>query len=98
MSQGTIMSEFYCTQCGNRGIPVHRRKGKFREAGHLKKLFCLYCGKEQNHVEIRPMIGEYTYEDFRIEFENGNFTPEGQRKETWRQCEARVREQKGSDE
>ena len=77
-----IMSQFYCTQCGNEGTPVWRRKGAEREAGHLKKLFCLTCQKEQNHVECKPFT-KYTYEDFITEFEYGNFTPEGQRKQTY---------------
>jgi hypothetical protein len=24
--RGTIVHEFYCTKCGERGIPVHRKK------------------------------------------------------------------------
>lgn len=71
-------NEFYCTQCGSRGIPVVRKKGAEREAGHLKKLFCLHCGCETNHVECREWDG-YTHEDFLIEFEHHNFTPDGQR-------------------
>lgn len=71
-------SDFYCTQCGNKGIPIVRKNGKFREAGHLKRLYCLYCGTETNHCEIRP-IGTYRYEDFKEEFELGRFLPDGQR-------------------
>ena len=52
----TVMSEFYCTQCGKKGIPVYRKKGQERKAGHLKKLYCLYCNMETNHVEIKIMI------------------------------------------
>ena len=73
-------NEFYCTQCGSRGIPVVRKKGAEREAGHLKKLFCLHCGCETNHVECREWDG-YTHEDFLYEFFGGNFTEDGQRKE-----------------
>lgn len=72
-------NEFYCAICHNKGIPVIRRKGAEREAGHLKKLFCLTCGKETNHVECRPWSG-YTYDDFLIEIEHSNFTDDGQRK------------------
>lgn len=71
-------SDFYCTCCGNRGIPVLRRNGAYRELGHLKKLFCLTCQREVNHAEIRP-FSKYTYEDFKLEFDNGNFNTEGQR-------------------
>lgn len=71
-------NEFYCTKCGNKGIPVVRIKGAEREAGHLKKLFCLTCQSETNHVECRPWSG-YTKEDFWTEFYNNNFDPEGNR-------------------
>ena len=71
-NQEVLKSDFYCTCCGKRGIPIARKKGQRREAGHLKKLFCLYCQKEANHVEIRP-FGSYGYEEFKEEFELGRF-------------------------
>lgn len=66
------LSEFYCTCCGKKGIPVMRKPGQTREPGHLKKLYCLYCKEETNHVEIRS-YGRYYYEDFLDEFELGRF-------------------------
>ena len=72
-------SEFYCTECGQRGIPCIRNIGKNREPGHLKNLYCIYCKKEVNHAEVRPG-GNYTLEDFREEFNLGIFI-EGKRKE-----------------
>ena len=71
-NQKTTTSEFYCTKCGRRGIPIARKIGKQREAGHLKKLYCPFCREEINHAEIRP-FGEYNYEDFKLEFELGRF-------------------------
>ena len=65
-------SDFYCTKCGRKGIPIVRRAGQQREAGHLKKLFCLYCQEETNHAEVRP-FGAYNVEDFKEEFELGRF-------------------------
>ena len=65
-------SRFFCTQCGREGIPVQRKKGQEREGGHLKKLYCLYCKEEVNHVEVRP-FGDYNYEDFLEEFKLGRF-------------------------
>jgi len=73
-----LTSDFYCTQCGNRGIPIARKDNKIREPGHLKKLFCLKCGTYTNHVECRG-FGRYTHEDFLIEFEKGNFNSKGTR-------------------
>lgn len=52
-------SSFYCTECGNKGIPVIRKKGQLRKSGHLKKLYCLHCRKETNHVEIKECLGDY---------------------------------------
>ena len=65
-------SDFYCVQCGKKGIPIARRTGSQREAGHLKKLYCPYCKEETNHAEIRP-FGAYNYEDFELEFRLGRF-------------------------
>lgn len=65
-------SDFYCVKCGKKGLPIWRKKGKEREAGHLKKLYCIYCKEEINHVECKPFT-HYTYEDFLFEKENGNF-------------------------
>ena len=66
------VSDFYCTVCAKKGIPIIRKPSQQREAGHLKKLFCLNCQKETNHVEIRP-FGSYTLEDFQEEYELGRF-------------------------
>lgn len=65
-------SRFFCTQCGNEGIPVQRKQGQERSSGHLKKLYCIYCKEEVNHVEIKEN-DNYTYEDFREEYELGRF-------------------------
>ena len=70
-------SRFFCTQCGREGLPVMRKNGQLREAGHLKKLYCIFCQQEVNHAEVRE-IGGYTEEDFRREFEAGRFV-NGQR-------------------
>ena len=45
-------SKFFCTQCGNEGIPIIRKKSHLRKKGHLKKLYCIYCKKEINHIEV----------------------------------------------
>lgn len=71
-NQEITTSEFYCTKCGRRGIPIARRVGKQREAEHLKRLYCIFCKEEVNHAEIRP-FGEYNYEDFKLEFDLGRF-------------------------
>jgi len=70
-------SRFFCTECGKEGVPIMRKMGQQRESGHLKKLYCIYCQKEVNHVEIKE-LGNYTLEDFKKEFEAGRFV-NGQR-------------------
>lgn len=81
-AKGNI-SNFYCTCCGNKGIPIFRQVGKEREGGHLKKLFCPWCGEKKNMVEVKPN-GKYGYNDFKIEFIGGNFQ-EGERKIPYKQ-------------
>ena len=68
-----IQSRFFCTNCGKETIPCWRKKGKEREPGHLKKLYCIHCKQEYNCVEIRENNKNYTLEDFKEEFENGIF-------------------------
>ena len=70
--------EFYCTRCGNKGISVVRDKKRSREKGHLKKLYCLTCKEEVNHVECSMALG-YTYETFFDEYVSGNFAEDGTR-------------------
>ena len=89
MSNFSSISDFYCTQCGKKGIPVIRKNGKQKEAGHLKKLYCIYCHQETNHVEIRG-DEKYTYNDFKTEFNNGNFV-NGKRILTYKQLQAKLR-------
>lgn len=71
-------SDLYCTRCGKKGIPVFRA-GRIREAGHLKSMYCMHCGRIQNFVEVRP-FGAYNFEEFKMEFEYGNFDNFGNRK------------------
>ena len=48
-----MTSNFYCENCGYKGIPLPRKKGRERNKNHQKKLFCIYCQAEYNHIEIR---------------------------------------------
>lgn len=77
-AKGYTISDFYCTKCGNKSIPIPRGLGREREPGHLKNIFCVYCKKDTNHVECRG-FGQYTKEDFLNEFYNGNFDEKGSR-------------------
>lgn len=92
-----VLSDFYCTKCGNKGIPVFRTVGKEREPGHLKKLFCIHCQEEVNMVEIRP-YGKYNLEDFWIEYEYKNFDSNGNRIEPWKQFTTKIKQELNKNE
>ena len=66
------LHNFYCTKCGKGGIPVLRPQGKKREALHLKKLYCIHCEQDTNHVEIAPNE-LYEASDFEKDFTLGKF-------------------------
>lgn len=66
------ISDFYCTCCGHKGIPVVRKVRKEKEPGHLKKIILFFLWRRKNMVEIKPN-GKYTLIDFEIEFHGGNF-------------------------
>ena len=65
--------EFICINCGRVGIPIFRRDGKYKEQFHRKKLYCLYCHTEVNHIEVR---NEFEKADILEAFENGEFVEE----------------------
>lgn len=66
---------FYCIQCGNKGIPLMRKQGFQHSKHHRKKLYCPFCRQEVNHIECK------TYDDvleFRENFENGVYKNEAE--------------------
>jgi hypothetical protein len=76
-SRNTItytISDFHCTCCGAKGIPVPRKASRQREHGHLKKLYCLPCKAETNHIEVRPF--DYDIEQFIKDLKEGKFKEE----------------------
>lgn len=48
----TSLSQLYCPKSGNT-FPIRRKYGQQRNKGHLKKIWCPYCGYEHNCIEIR---------------------------------------------
>lgn len=70
MGRNLETHDFYCINCGKKGIPIARKRGHQHSKMHMKKLFCLYCQQEVNHVECR------SYEDvieFKERFERGEY-------------------------
>lgn len=63
--------KFFCINCGNQGIPIMRKSNHYYGKGHLKKLYCLTCKCEVNHLECR---NNEEVEEFKINFSEGKFT------------------------
>ena len=66
---------FFCLRCGNKGIPVQRKKGFQHADNHRKKLYCIHCKEEVNHIECK------TFEDvinFKENFQNGVYQNEAE--------------------
>ena len=66
---------FYCIKCGNRGIPLSRKVGRQHENFHRKKLFCVFCGQEVNHIECKTMED---VEQFKINYKMGVYKDEAE--------------------
>ena len=66
-------SDFYCINCGQKGIPCLRPQARRRERFHRKKLYCPHCGYIINHIECRTDEDVY---DFKEAFGNGEFQEE----------------------
>jgi hypothetical protein len=79
-----LISDFYCTKCGQHGLSIPRSYGHYKEPGHLKKLYCPHCKNVWNHVEIRPFYSDYSLEDFKLEMQYHNFDNNGNRKKPYR--------------
>ena len=52
---------FFCTRCGRIGIPIPRKKNGQRERFHKKKLYCIYCRQEINHIECKNTMDEIEF-------------------------------------
>ena len=70
-----IEHEFYCLRCGKPGIPIRRNQGFQHGPMHRKKLYCIYCQAEINHVEIRNLDEK---EKFLEDFANGVYKDEAE--------------------
>ena len=65
--------KFYCINCGNPGIPLPRKTGFQHSDFHRKKLYCVYCGTEINHIEVKNVEQE---KEFLTNFINGVYEDE----------------------
>ena len=67
------LHDFYCLKCGRKGIPLARRRSLQHEQFHRKKLYCIYCQTEVNHIECR---NEFEVMKFKQNFEKGVYKDE----------------------
>ena len=51
------ISDFICPKC-NHKQSLPRKKGKQREKGHIKNIYCPFCKEKTQHVEIRAFDSE----------------------------------------
>ena len=70
-----VIHNFYCINCGNRGIELYRNRGYQYGKGHRKKLYCIHCQAEVNHIECKTPEEEY---EFKKNFENGVYKNEAE--------------------
>ena len=73
MARNYSSSDFYCIQCGNRGIPISRPNSLKRGKMHRKKLYCCTCKEEINHIECK---NDCEVAEFKINFMNGVYKDE----------------------
>lgn len=81
MKMNYVTHDFYCLKCGKKGIPIQRNKGHMHGKNHRKKLYCLNCHCEVNHIEI---FSASDLEQFRKDFESGVYEHEAE--ESIRTC------------
>lgn len=66
-------NDFYCLLCGKKSFTLPRKDSKRKEKYHRKKLYCLNCRCEVNHIELKSDAEVY---EFKKAFEEGVFTAE----------------------
>lgn len=89
-----IYTEFWCIRCGKKGIPIMRERNKLRGMGHRKKLYCVHCKAEVNHVETR---NPEEAQKFREDFEAGLYREEAEESITYTKEQRRRREHGGEE-
>ena len=67
--------DLYCIKCGHKGIPLSRKQGHQHGRFHRKKLFCIYCQQEVNHIECK---NDEDVAEFKRNFENGVYKDEAE--------------------
>lgn len=67
--------DFYCINCGEKGIPLTRQQSHQRGSFHRKLMYCWHCKHTVNHIECRneserlKFIEKFLAGDYRKEAE-----------------------------
>ena len=69
----TVEHVVYCINCGKKGMPLSLNTCKQKEKFHRKKLYCLNCKTEVNHIECR---NQEEIETFKMNFALGLYKEE----------------------
>lgn len=67
--------DFYCINCGKKGLVLPRQKSHKHKGFHRKKLYCFYCKKEVNMIECKD---EFEVEEFLENYANGVYKDEAE--------------------
>ena len=65
--------DFYCINCGQKGIPLTRQSSKQRDQFHRKLMYCWHCKHTVNHIECR---NEMEKTQFLLDFAAGKYLQE----------------------
>lgn len=68
-----IEHEFYCINCGNKGLPIQRKVENQKEKFHRKRLYCIHCKQVYNMIECR---NEEEVLEFKENFAKGEYADE----------------------
>lgn len=72
--------DFYCINCGKKGIPITRKLGHQHGAFHRKSMYCPYCKHTVNHVECR---NQEERDQFMLDFIEGKYQEEAALELQW---------------
>lgn len=67
--------DFYCINCGQKGIPITRQRSKRKSTFHRKLMYCWHCKHTVNHIEC---CNEEERQQFLLDFAAGKYLEEAQ--------------------
>lgn len=68
--------DFYCINCGEKGIPLMRPGNKKKATGHRKNMYCYHCKHTVNHIECNSIEAVAKFKD---NFDKGLYQEEAQK-------------------